>query len=114
VTAPESGWTAGAMVFSGRPDPVWPLPADAVEALRELWQGLTPRAAVPAPRSVLGYRGCWIRDPHGAQWRAFDGVVVWEAPRRGPSEARRDDARQFERAVLATAPAGTLPPGTGP
>ncbi len=114
MTAQETGWTAGAMVFSGRPDPVWPPAADRVEALLALWQQLSPRAPVPAPRAVLGYRGCWLRDPRGTCWRAFDGVVVREASRSGPAEARRDDARVFERAVLATAPPGTLPPGTGP
>lgn len=112
--AAHADWTAGAMIFSGRPDPEWPLPADAVETLLALWQELKPRGRVPAPRAVLGYRGCWIRDPHGVCWRAFDGVVVREAPRRGASETRRDEKRAFERAVLATAPAGTLPPGVGP
>lgn len=107
-------WTAGAMVFSGRPDPQWSLPRERVHELTALWRALAPAAQPSVPRAVLGYRGCWISDPHGARIVACEGIVVHEAHGGRAAEARVDDGRRFERAVLATAPPGVLPPGTTP
>ena len=58
------------------------------------------RASPPA----LGYRGCFVRDPEGRTWTVYRELVTLS------SETRRDDERRFERRVLASAPAGTLPP----
>lgn len=107
-------WTAGAIVFSGRPDPEWALPPERAVELMALWRSMAPSPGTPVPRTALGYRGCWIRDPDGERFVAFDGVVVHEARGGRPPEARTDYGRRFEQAVLATAPAGTLPPGSGP
>jgi hypothetical protein len=103
----ESGWTAGAFVFSGRPDPTWPIPNEVAEELVAIWETLVPSdGAVPAP-PALGYRGCTVRDPAGRTWTAFRELVTVST--HSGSEKRRDDDRRFERAVLASAPAGTLP-----
>jgi hypothetical protein len=101
-----SDWTAGAFVFSGRPDPSWPISTDMAEELIAIWDTLVPTdAARTTP--ALGYRGCFVRDRAGRTWTAFHELVTLST--RGDSETRRDEQRRFERTVLASAPAGTLP-----
>jgi hypothetical protein len=99
----ESGWIAGAFVFSGRSDPSWPIALEVAEELPAIWDVLVPTTERASP-PVLGYRGCFVRDPEGRTWTAYRELVTFA------SETRRDDDRRFERTVLASAPAGTLPP----
>jgi hypothetical protein len=99
----ESGWIAGAFVFSGRSDPRWPIALAVAEELRAIWESLVPTTERASP-PVLGYRGCFVRDPEGRTWTAYRALVTLS------SETRRDDERRFERIVLASAPEGTLPP----
>ena len=100
-------WIAGALVFSGRPDPVWPVPASLGERLAELWTGLPPWVDDRPQPPPLGYRGCRLVAPGGRVWTAFRELVALAA------EYRRDSARAFERSLIASAPAGVLPPGVG-
>jgi len=103
----ESDWTAGAFVFSGRPDPTWPISRAVADELVAIWETLVPTDdAVPTP-PALGYRGCFVRDPAGRTWTAFHELVTRSS--ENGSETRRDDDWRFERTVLASAPAGTLP-----
>jgi hypothetical protein len=103
----DDEWTAGAQIFSGRPDPAWPVSAASAGELRAIWDGLTPVGQWPAPRAALGYRGCWLRASSGARWLAYDDVVLMAT---GSSiVGRADAAHAFARAVLRSAPAGTLP-----
>jgi hypothetical protein len=103
------GWIAGARLFSGRPDPVWPVAPEMAHQLEEIWNLLPaskPATAAPAV-PPLGYRGCFLRHSDGSEWSAFAGIVT---RRSGTAaESRRDIGREFERAVLASAPAGILP-----
>src|SRR6267143_131490 len=98
---------AGATIFSGRPDPTWEVEEKRGAALLDIWNSLKRRAAEPTPQISLGYRGCYLRDWAGREWRAGRGVVTLCAP--GGSESRIDPAGQFEQAVLRSAPAGKLP-----
>ena len=109
-------WTAGALVYSGRADPNWPVDPDTARTLVARLDRLPSLSGWLAPRSILGYRGVWLRAPDQRRWLAYDGVVVQEgaAGTERAAGARRDDARAFERAVLATAPSGLLPSGTAP
>jgi hypothetical protein len=102
----ESGWIAGALVFSGRPDPTWPISSDLAEELLAIWGSLVLTHDAPAT-PALGYRGCFVRDAAGLTWTAFYELVTLSDGTR--SETRRDDDRRFERTVLDSAPAGTLP-----
>jgi len=101
-------WTAGALVYSGRPDPVWIL--DQATGAR-LLAGLRALPALERPprpsRRRLGYHGCFVSSPDGDRFTAFAGSVAEEPA----GVVRRDDGRAVERAILATAPPGTLPPG---
>jgi hypothetical protein len=100
-------WEAGASVFSGRRDPTWTVSAARAGELEQLWRSLPSwkNGAEPVAPG-LGYRGCWLRDPQGREWRAFAGRVVLIG---GSREVRSDPGRVFELRLLATAPAGTLP-----
>lgn len=110
-----AGWTAGAIVYSGRPDPQWALPAKLAAVLVELWERAPARDTVPSLPSRLGYRGCWVREPGGVRFVASAGAIVRE-PSDGATEARTDLGHQFENAVIGSAPRGVLPrdPGQGP
>ena len=96
-----------ALIYSGRPDPEWAIGASQALALRRLWAKL-PRssAARPAP-AALGYRGAVMRCAN-AEWVAYGAAVTRTSP-GGHVEQRGDAGRQFERALLATAPEGLLP-----
>ena len=94
-------------VFSGRRDPSWAVPADRARRLEEIWGALAPAADPPPAAPPLGYRGCYARDPGGRRWDAFGGRVVLTAG--GATEVRSDPDRQFEAAVLDSAPAESLP-----
>jgi len=117
MATPKSGskrsvWSAGASVFSGRPDPVWEVKPALVARLEEIWCHLQPAETELPPEPALGYRGCFLKGSRGRQWFAFAGVVTLRSPRRseGRPESRRDPAKKFERTILASAPAALLPP----
>ena len=103
------GCTGTAFVFSGRPDPEWPVPSDARTRLNALWSALTPAASAAPSPPPLGYRGCALRCPPGDEWLAYGGVVS-HAAASGVVDRRRDPERAFERLLLSTAPNGVLPP----
>jgi hypothetical protein len=98
----------GAFLFSGRPDPTWTIPIDVVRQLREIWESLPPGTAGSLPAPLLGYRGVFLKDASGREWTAYGGVVRLQT--REDSQVRRDEARSFERTLLASAPDGALPP----
>lgn len=103
----DSGWVAGASVFSGRPDPTWPISAELAEELISIWEALVPADdAIPPPPS-LGYRGCFMRDAEGRTWTALRDLVTLSDERT--SATRRDEGHRFEQTVLASAPEGMLP-----
>ena len=112
----RSAWSAGASVFSGRPDPVWEVKPALAARLEKIWRSLTPSEIEPPPEPALGYRGCFLSGPRGRKWFAFGAVVTLLSPSRSKSgaefrsESRRDPAKKFERALLASAPAALLPP----
>jgi hypothetical protein len=100
----ERGWLAGVSILSGRPDPVWSVPAELGQDLAQRWAGWPPwsgRHPDPAP---LGYRGCRLAAPDGRVWSAYNELVTLDAA------GKRDVERVFERTIVSSAPAGTLPP----
>jgi len=102
----EEAWTAGASVFSGRPEPTWQVPADLGLELAQLWERLLPWSGKQPLVPPLGYRGCTLSAPGGRVWTAFHDLVTL----RG--EQRRDRPRAFQQRLLASAPPGVLPPLT--
>jgi hypothetical protein len=96
-------------VFSGAPDPTWPLADGDVAVLERIWNSLAPANGDPAVAPPLGYRGCFAVDATGGRrFDAYGGTVTLDLT--GAREARRDPPRTFERCVLETAPGGVLPP----
>ena len=105
--------TGTAFVFSGRPDPEWPVPAEARRRLEAVWTALTPAVSGPPPAPPLGYRGSALRCASGDEWLAYAGVVAHTAA-SGSLDRRSDTERKFERLLLSTAPEGMLPPNLLP
>jgi hypothetical protein len=102
--SPEDTWIAGALVYSGRRDPTWPVPVELGRRLELLWEGLAPWSGDPPHPPPLGYRGFTLTAPDGRVWTAFRELVTLA------SDRRRDGERQFERSLIASAPPGILPP----
>ena len=94
------------VLYSGRPDPVWTVSQRDAASLAEIWSRLLPHTGPVARPPALGYRGCCISGA-GGEWSAYGGVVTHTEAER--HEARSDAEREFERAVLASAPSGLLP-----
>src|SRR5215472_5493274 len=87
-------WTAGALLFSGRPDPVWVVVPDKAHQLEAIWNSLVAsKPSTPASPPPLGYRGCFLRHPNGTEWSAFAGVVTRRSGRG--AETRSDPNREF-------------------
>jgi hypothetical protein len=105
----SDSWVGSAMLFTGRPDPTWPVPAGVARELEALWKTLTPVSAGPPSTATLGYRGCSLTDRKGRTCYAHQGVVTLVGG--GSSESRRDPERIFERRLLASAPEGAIPLG---
>src|SRR5438874_581544 len=92
-----AAWEGRASLFSGRPDPAWPVTDTIARRLEEIWGELEPSAGELPAAPPLGYRGCSVRDPQGRTWHAFGGRVVLKAG--GASETRADPDRLFERTL---------------
>jgi hypothetical protein len=100
-------WIAGAFVFSGRPDPTWPVNNKLIKQLEKIWNSLEPLTdKYPSP-SILGYRGCFVRNNVDREWFAYGGVVIFKRDNR--SESRLDRQSTFEKSVLSSAPPNLLP-----
>jgi hypothetical protein len=107
----SDSWTARALVFSGRPDPVWTVDAATVAALCDLWERMGPTRSPAAAPPPLGYRGVELRAPDGRVFTAVGGTVVLRGDARvAGGEARDDPGRDFERRLRASAPPDTVPP----
>jgi hypothetical protein len=106
-SSPADSWEGGASLFSGRPDPTWPVPNKVARRLEEIWAKLEPSSDQPPAAPPLGYRGSFVRDPQGRVWYAYGGRVVLKTG--SAAETRADPDRQFEETLLGSAPADILP-----
>jgi hypothetical protein len=103
-----AGCVGTAEIYSGRPDPEWPLSNRQVAMLRRVWDELPPTESTPPRAPGLGYRGSAVRCASGEEWVADGGLVTLK--QAGVIRERRDDARRrFEKALLHTAPKGVVP-----
>ena len=104
-TEADREYTAGVSIFSGRPDPTWPVSDALGRKLEKLYGELKIHEGRAEPAPPLGYRGAFLRDNTGHEWSAYRGVVTLNN-----SEARKDPDRKFERELVASAPEGLIPP----
>lgn len=103
-TRRSDSWSAGASVFSGRPDPVWALPESQALRLDALWRALDDASGAAPTPPPLGYRGCFAEAPEGARrYTAYRGAVSRAEPASAAPETRADPQRAFERFVLGSA-----------
>lgn len=102
-------YQANLLIFSGRPDPTWEIPANVAAELLNHWRQLPLLPAVPKRPACLGYRGCLLFSSAGEEWKAFDGAVMRTA--EGSSEVRYDQERLFEKMLISSAPPGMIPVG---
>jgi hypothetical protein len=100
--------TGTAFIYSGRPDPEWPISAERLTTITRLWENLPPSKAPPKRAPPLGYRGCAVRCEWGEEWFAYEGVASLTRRPHGPVY-RLDNERHFERTVLESAPPGAIP-----
>lgn len=104
------GWSAGAHLYSGRPDPVWNISEGVVKKLLALWESLPPAGEQEEVHpGGLGYRGAFLRSNENREWMAFNGLVSLRT--RAGMQVRKDAAREFEKTLLSSAPKGLLPQG---
>lgn len=100
-------WTAGAYIFSGRPDPTWPLSEATVRDLIDIWENLDPMPRVVEEPARLGYRGSFLRGPENQEWLAVSNTVTHRSP--SGAESRQDADGKFEQILLRSAPPAALP-----
>jgi hypothetical protein len=104
------GWTAGAHLYSGRPDPAWSISESVMKKLLALWESLPPAGEQQEMHAAgLGYRGSFLRGDGKREWVAFKGLVSLRTSAR--VQVRKDAAREFEKMLLSSAPKGLLPEG---
>ena len=101
-------YIAGASIFSGRPDPTWSLGEETASKLQQLFNALEKYDGATVSAPPLGYRGVYLRDNAGHHWSAYREVVTLRTP--NSFEVRKDTGREFERALVASAPEGLIPP----
>ena len=102
--SPEQGWRVSVDIFSGRPNPSWAIAESVGRRLASEWQALPVWTGKRPAAPPLGYRGIRVAAPDGRVWLAFEGIVSLDG-----DEVRKDASRSFERSVIKSAPAGTLP-----
>ncbi|MEQ6343012.1 MAG: hypothetical protein M3A44_15535 [Gammaproteobacteria bacterium] len=103
-------WIATALVYTGRRNPSWQIEETCAVQLQQIWDDLEPYLGELSRPKALGYGGCTLRAPGGDQWLVYGDAV---SRSRGDSvEVRRDPGRRFEKVLLTSAPAKSLPPWT--
>jgi hypothetical protein len=99
----EGRWSAGLLLFSGRPNPSWTLTPAQAEHLLDIWNALPRKAGhEPAPSSRLGYGGAFLSSSQGEKWLASRSCVIRSGP--GGEEIRDDPQRRFGNAIRSSAP----------
>lgn len=100
--------TAKALVFSGRPDPVWKVKKAIVNELKTIWDSLDSIEGELQSAPSLGYRGCIIKCKGDIEWFVYKNLVTLK--RGEKRESRNDNDMKFEKLVLSSAPRKNVPP----
>jgi hypothetical protein len=97
---------ARAIIFSGRPDPSWPVTNTLLKQLENIWNSLEVTEKIPSS-PTLGYRGCLLKDNINREWFVYKDFIRLSI--NGVSETRLDRHTKFEKLLLSSAPVGLLP-----
>lgn len=106
MTAQAQSVVVRLLIFSGRPDPEWPLEEEMKARLKAGIQAVLREERVEhAPSGGLGYRGFQIRNEAGipdlpAEFTVYRGILT-EQP--GPQAQHRRDTARIEELLLEEA-----------
>lgn len=98
-----TGMQGELMVFSGRPNPSWPLTIEEQERVQELLAQAAPIVSPPI-EGQLGYSGFLLTLHTATERRAlriYDGVIM--SSNTTKTTSYRDERRGLERLLLETA-----------
>jgi hypothetical protein len=98
---------AGAIIYSGVPDPDWQVEEEFFTGLENLWNSMPAYKGGLPDALPLGYKGCYIKCTGDTEFFAYNGVVT-KRTLEG-HEHRTDKERKFEKLLLDSAPEGLLP-----
>jgi hypothetical protein len=103
-------WQCRLLIFSGRPNPVWPV----AEEQAQLWQAAAEAAAPHHQQSAghgkLGYQGVVLDGP-GVRYVFFEGRIACSYGE--PTVYNADIGRALEKAIIKSMPEvlkASLPP----
>ena len=97
---------AGVLVYTGSPDPQWPVNEELCERFQEIWERLPEWEGDHPGIPSTGYRGCFLHNRR-KRWIAFGEHVVLNIGEY--AMAKMDPNRECERMLLESVPS-TLPP----
>jgi hypothetical protein len=98
----SNNWTAEAFLFSGRPNPQWPLTEEQATDWMKLWEAATPSVKEARQLAILGYTGCKLHHDKHSYWLMADGCVSFFD--QDTVINRSDPGRKMEYFLLHTAP----------
>jgi hypothetical protein len=103
-------YTAGVLVFSGRPNPEWKLSEEKFTTILSLFDSLESITGSFQSESILGYSGCYVKSSDGAlQFNVYNGKA--ELTFGANKRLKADKERTLEKEIIGTAPGGTIPKG---
>lgn len=96
-------WRCRLLIYSGRPDPQWPIAETAVDEWLKICHD-APLAHDTVPdASALGYRGVIFYKGNEEYYYIFNGHIRYMEQEK--SILKQDEGRSLERSILNTAPA---------
>ena len=97
-------WLGGILIFSGKPNPTWPVDKKTGEKLEQVWNSLRQLPKKPQTKSVLGYNGCFLKKDENHIWIVNEKIVTLET--KYGIETRLDNDEKFEKLLRDSTPNG--------
>jgi len=97
-------WLGGILIFSGKPNPTWPIDKKTAEKLEQIWNSLRQLSEKPQTKSVLGYNGCFLKKDGNHIWVVNEKIVTLQT--KYGIKSRLDKNGKFEELLRNSAPSG--------